>query len=379
MSVFDPKNRSNHLESSAFLDEHGGVTIQRYESVKYPEFDKLTQMQLGYFWRPEEINLSADYSDFKKLNDHERFIIVSALSRAILLDSIASRGPSLTFLPIVSLPEIEAFILAWGFFESIHSRSYTHIIRNVFPNPSKTFDEILDIKEIVDCSLDVTKYYNELEKLTNIYKLFGEGIHTINDEKINVNLYELKKSLYMTIMSMNILEGIRFFSAFVLLFLFTESKKILEGNAKIIQFICRDEHVHLAGTQTLLKILPKEDEDFAKIALEMKDECAELFRQATEQEKVWSDYIFSKGSVIGLNHILLCEYLEWLCNKRMTAVKLNPIYNTKKGRENPLPWTQRWISSSEVQIANQETENNQYLIGELKNDLKEDTFNGMEL
>jgi len=380
MSVLNIKEK-DHLKRKAFFD--GGVGIQRYENVKYRIFDKLTEKQLGFFWQPQEINLIKDAKDFKDLTNHERHIFTSNLKRQILLDSVQGRSPNLAFLPCVSLPELETWIETWSFVETVHSRSYTHLIRNVYSNPSEVFDKILGIKEISACADDIAKHYNELIRSVNWYNLLGKGHYSVvckseNREKIEVviNLYDLKKKLWLTIMSVNILEGIRFYVSFACSWAFAELKK-MEGNAKIIKFIARDENVHLASTQQLIKLLPKDDKDFIKIAKETKAECIQMFQDAVEQEKVWADYLFKDGSMIGLNARLLKDYIEWIANKRMLAIGLQSSF--KVPAANPLPWTQKWISGSEVQPAPQEVEISSYIIGGTKQDVEEDTFSGLSL
>lgn len=374
-SVFDASNRANHVEALAFLDPNGGVTTQRFDVMKYRQFDKLTEKQLGFFWQPQEVDILRDAKDFKDLTDHERHIFTSNLKRQILLDSVQGRSPNVAFLPIVSLPELEAWITTWAFSESIHSRSYTHIIRNVYPNPSEVFDEMMDISEIVDCAKDISEHYDNLINLSMYYQLLGEGTHTINGETVNVSLYDLKKALWMSIMSVNILEGVRFYVSFACSWAFAEVKK-MEGNAKIIKLICRDENLHLASTQALLKILPQDDPDYVRIAEETKEDCLKLFRDAVDQEKAWAKYLFKDGSMIGLNYELLEQYVEWIANKRLAAAGLPTIYKTGA---NPLPWTQKWIAGAEVQVAPQEVELSSYTIGQTKQDVDSDTFKGFSL
>ena len=375
MSVFNSESKKNHIESKAFLDENGGVDIQRYDMLKYKQFDKLTDKQLGFFWRPEEVDILRDAKDFKELTSHEQHIFTSNLKRQILLDSVQGRSPNLAFLPLVSIPELETWIETWAFSETIHSRSYTHIIRNVYANPSKVFDEMMDIPEIVDCADDISKNYDDLIDLSLKFQLLGEGKHTINGKKVEVDLYELKKKLWLAINSVNILEGIRFYVSFACSWAFAELKK-MEGNAKIIKFICRDENVHLASTQALLKVLPKDDPAFAKIAEETKEQCTQMFVDAVEQEKAWADYLFKDGSMIGLNAQLLKDYVEWTAHRRMLSVGLDSPY---KGGSNPLPWTQNWISGAEVQVAPQETEISSYVVGGTKQDVGDETFKGFSL
>ena len=375
MSVLNANQRNRHLESLMFLDPNGGVDIQRYDTLKYKQFDKLTDKQLGFFWRPEEVDVLRDAADFKQLTEHEKHIFTSNLKRQILLDSVQGRAPADSFNPLVSLPELENWVTTWTFNETIHSRSYTHIIRNVYSDPSLIFDEMMDIQEIVDCASDISKHYDDLIEMGQWYNLLGEGTHTVNGKKITVDLYELKKLLYKAMVSVNILEGVRFYVSFACSWAFAELKK-MEGNAKIIKLICRDENVHLGSTQTLLKLMPKDDPDFAKIAEECKDEMVQLFVDAVDQEKAWADYLFKDGSMIGLNAQLLHDYVEWTANKRMTAVGLPSPY---KGGSNPLPWTQKWIAGAEVQVAPQETEISSYVIGGTKQDVNGSTFAGMKL
>ena len=375
MGVFDVDNRVDHTKVTAFLDPSGGPTIQRYDNLKYKQFDGLTDKQLGFFWRPEEIDIYKDASDFKSLTEHEQHIFTSNLKRQILLDSVQGRAPAESFGSIVSLPELENWIITWTFSETIHSRSYTHIIRNVYTNPSKVFDELMDVKEIVDCADSISGYYDELIESSMYYNLLGAGTHTVNGNKVEVDMYELKKKLWLALMSVNILEGVRFYVSFACSWAFAELKK-MEGNAKIIKLIARDENLHLASTQALLKVLKTDDKDFVKIAKETEEECIQMFVDAVDQEKQWAQYLFKDGSMIGLNTELLGQYIEWICTRRMTNVNLKSPYNQKA---NPLPWTQKWISGADVQVAPQETEITSYVQGGTKQDVSADTFKGFSL
>ena len=374
MSVLNTKNK-NHLTSMAFMDKNGGVGIQRYDTVKYRQFEKLTDKQLGFFWRPEEVDVLRDAKDFKDLTPYEQHIFTSNLKRQIVLDSVQGRSPNLALLPLATLPEIETWIETWAFNETIHSRSYTHIIRNVYSDPSKVFDELLDIKEIVSCGKDISKYYDDLIEYQQWYSLLGAGTHTVNGKEITITKYELKKKLWLCINSVNVLEGIRFYVSFACSWAFAELKK-MEGNAKIIKLICRDENVHLASSQHMIKMLPKDDKDYVKIKAECEQEVTDMFVSAIEQEKSWAKYLFKDGSMIGLNEELLCHYIEWIGNKRMSSLSLKSPY---KGGTNPLPWTQKWIAGGDVQVAPQETEISSYTIGAVKQDVDEDTFKGISL
>lgn len=377
MSVFNTTSTKNHLERTVFFDEP--VDIARYDKVKYPAFEKLTDKQLSFFWRPSEIELSKDSKDFKALTDNEKHIFTSNLKRQILLDSVQGRAPSLAFLPICSLPEVETWIQTWAFSETIHSRSYTHIIRNVYPDPSRVFDEMLEVQEIVDCAGSISKYYDELI-YWNTLKLvwdnmswFGRFINWIGGGHKFYDAYEHKRALWLCLNAVNALEGVRFYVSFACSWAFAEVKK-MEGNAKIIKLIARDENVHLASTQQLLKILPKEDADFARIQEETKDACVHLFSEVVEQEKIWARYLFKDGSILGLNESLLNDYVDHIAAKRMHAIGL-----PSKTSPNPLPWTSRWIAGSDVQVAPQQTEITSYLVGEVKQDIDENSFKGFSL
>lgn len=375
-SVYNSKSTKDHTQSKMFLDPDGGVTMQRYDVLKYRQFDKITEKQLGFFWRPEEVDIVRDAKDFKDLTEHEQHIFTSNLKRQILLDSVQGRSPNLAFLPIVGIPELETWIETWAFSETIHSRSYTHIIRNIYSDPSKVFDEMSLMTEIVSCADTISKNYDKLIEMTSWYNLLGEGTHTVNGKKIVVDLYELKKQLWLCLMSVNILEGVRFYVSFACSWAFAELKK-MEGNAKIIKLIARDENVHLASTQQMLKLLPQDDNDFEKIAAECEGQALEMFMEAVRQEKDWAEYLFKDGSMIGLNAELLKQYVEWIAAKRMRSVGLSVPYATSAS--NPLPWTQKWISGGEVQVAPQETEITSYVIGGTKQDVDQDTFKGFSL
>jgi len=353
------KNNKSHLIKDMFLDE--GVDIARYDHVRYPTIDKITEKQLGFFWRPEEVDVSKDKKDFNSLTEHEQHIFTSNLKRQIMLDSVQGRAPNIAFLPISSLPEIETWIETWSFFETIHSRSYTHIIRNIYPNPSVVFDGLLDIKEILECGNDIAKYYDILIDYNNNGK---------------DNLYDHKKALWMCLQAANALEGIRFYVSFACAWAFAELKK-MEGNAKIIKFIARDENVHLASTTFILKTLVKDNKDFAKIAKETEKESTQLYLDVIRQEKEWAEYLFKDGSMIGLNEKLLADYVDWIGAKRMRAIGLTCPYTA--GRINPLPWTEKWISGRDVQPAPQETEISSYIVGGVKQDVDQEQLSKLSL
>src|SRR6056300_1771358 len=341
---------------------------QRYDTFKFPVFDKLNQTMLGYFWRPEEVSLQNDRADFANFRPEQKHIFTSNLKYQTLLDSVQGRGPCLAFLPHVSLPELEGCIVTWDFFETIHSRSYTHIMKNVYADPSEVFDTILDDEKILARAQSVTKYYDEFNEAADAYFLRKEG-----------NLRDVKKKLYLAMQTVNILEGLRFYVSFACTFAFGELK-LMEGSAKIISLIARDEATHLNLSTHILKHWAKgdDDPDFVKIAKECEEEMYDMWRECVEEEKRWADYLFKDGSIIGLNENLLHAYVEFIANKRLKALGLKTIYD-RPLNTNPLPWTQHWLSSAGLQVAPQETEVESYIVGGVKQDISKETFKDFKL
>jgi len=341
------------------------VNVARFDQQKFEMFEKLTEKQLSFFWRPEEIDVSKDKIDFEKLRPNEKHIFISNLQYQILLDSVQGRSPNIAFLPIVSLPELENWIETWSFSETIHSRSYTHIIRAIMNEPGVVFDEIMKTDEIIQRATSVSEYYDELIRYSQAYLLHGEGKYEFNNEKLDVSLYGLKRLLYLTIISVNILEAIRFYVSFACSFAFAE-RKVMEGNAKIIKLIARDEALHLTGTQHMINLMRdgKDDPDMKKIAKECESEVIQMFKDGAKQEKEWAEYLFRDGSMIGLNAEILKQYLEYITNVRMSALNMKPIF---KQNTNPLPWLNHWLDSDNVQVAPQETEITSYLVSAIDN------------
>lgn len=335
MSVFNTTH-NDQLKEPMFLGQE--VNVARYDQQKFEIFEKLTEKQLGFFWRPEEVDVSQDRIDFAKLPENEKHIFISNLKYQTLLDSIQGRSPNLALLPITSLPELENWIETWSFSETIHSRSYTHIIRNVFTDPSIIFDDIVENVEIRKRAVAVSKYYDDVIQLI-----------ARREAGLEVDMYEMKKKLYLCLMAINVLEAIRFYVSFACSFAFAE-RELMEGNAKIIKLIARDEALHMSGTQHMINLLRNGMDDFSflQIAEECKDECIQIFKDAVQQEKDWADYLFKDGGMIGLNKEILCQYVEYLTNIRMNAVGLPAIYDVKT---NPIPWINAWLSSDNVQVA----------------------------
>ena len=354
------------------------VNVARYDQQKFEVFEKLIEKQLSFFWRPEEVDVSQDRIDYANLPEHEKHIFISNLKYQTLLDSIQGRSPNVALLPIVSLPELETWIETWSFSETIHSRSYTHIIRNIVNDPSLVFDDIVTNEHILERARDISKYYDGLIRSVALYQLFGEGTHTLNGKTEVVSLRELKKKLYLCLMSVNILEAIRFYVSFACSFAFAE-RKLMEGNAKIIKLIARDEALHLVSTQHMLNIMRngQDDPEMVGIAKELEQECFEMFRDSAEQEKEWAGYLFKDGSMIGLNRDILCKYVEYITNSRMAAVGLKPAF--EGANQNPIPWINAWLSSDNVQVAPQEVEISSYLIGQIDSEINPDDLSGFEL
>ena len=376
MTVFN-KGKIDSKKQPMFFGAPLG--IQRYDSYKYPVFDKLTQTQLGYFWRPEEVSLQKDRSDYQSLRPEQKHIFTSNLKYQILLDSVQGRGPGMAFIPYCSLPELEACMEVWGFMEMIHSRSYTYIIKNVYSDPSEIFDTILDDRMILSRAESVTEAYNDFINEAQMYGSSNMWQHNLDGvPSAQYTLYELKRKLYRAVMNVNILEGIRFYVSFACSFAFGELK-LMEGSAKIISLISRDENQHLVLTQNIInKWSQGDDPDMVKIAKEEEEWVKETFQKAVTEEKVWAEYLFKDGSMIGLNAKLLTQYVEWIANRRMKAIGIKPMFDIP-AKNNPLPWTEHWISSKGLQVAPQETEVESYIVGGIKQDVKKDTFAGFQL
>ena len=341
---------------------------QRFDQQKYPVFEKLNQQQLGFFWRPEEVSLQKDRNDYNLLSDEQKHIFTSNLKYQTLLDSVQGRGPCLAFLPFCSLPELESMLVAWDFSETIHSRSYTYIMKNVYSNPTEILDTIVKTPQIMKRAETVTEAYDKFIEYSHKYHLMGEG-----ERK------ELKKLLYLTLVNVNILEGIRFYVSFACSFAFGELK-LMEGSAKIISLIARDENLHLAVSQNIINNYRKHenDKEMLQIIKETEQEVYDMYDTAVQQEKEWAQFLFKDGSMIGLNDKLLNQYVEYMANKRMVAIGLKPQYDQPR-TNNPLPWTTHWLNSRGLQNAPQETEIESYIVGGIKQDVDTDSFKGFQL
>ena len=376
MTVFNTAKVDNTKQKMFFGPPLG---VQRYDKFKYPVFDKLTQQQLGYFWRPEEVSLQKDRADYQTLNAAQKHIFTSNLKYQILLDSVQGRGPGMAFMPYCSLPELEGAMNIWQTMEMVHSRSYTYIIKNVYADPSEVFDTILDDEKILSRAQSVTRSYDEFLQAATDWGAGNQWQHELEGTPAaKETLYELKRKLYRAVANVYILEGIRFYVSFACSFAFGELK-LLEGSAKIIGLIARDESQHMTITQNIInKWREGDDPDMVQIAKEEEDNIYQMFRDCVEEEKLWAEYLFKDGSIIGLNDKLLAKYVEWTANRRLKSIGLKAIFDTPI-TNNPLPWTEHWLSSKGMQVAPQETEVESYLIGSIKQDVKKDTFAGFQL
>lgn len=338
------RNIISHRDQPLFLGED--LSLQRYDNPKHKVFLDLFNKQLEFFWRPEEISIAKDRNDFQALQEHEKFIFTSNLKFQTMLDSVISRGAN-TLLEYVSNPELEACINVWQMFETIHSYAYTYIIQNVYPNPSEILDSILEDQEILKRAETVTRDYDLL-------KVCGDDV---------------KRQIYLTLVSINILEAVRFYVSFVCAFAFGENKTMI-GNADIIKLIKRDEGTHLQITQSILNILRSDpSEGFQDTIKECEVFAVQMFAEAAEEEKAWANYLFSKGSLRGLNANILHGYIEWLCNNRMKNIGLPELFPGAKN--NIRGWIDNWFGSENqfVQVAPQESEIISYKISASTNDL----------
>jgi len=340
--------------------------VQRFDQQKYPIFEKLNQQQLGFFWRPEEVSLQKDRNDYHLLSEEQKHIFTANLKYQTLLDSVQGRGPCLAFLPYCSLPELESLLVAWDFMETIHSRSYTYIMKNVYPNPTAVLDTIVQTPEIMARAETVTDAYDKF--IDYAQKHYNQ-----------VDRKELKKLLYLNLINVNILEGIRFYVSFACSFAFGELK-LMEGSAKIISLIARDENLHLAITQNIINNYrnKENDKEMLQIMKECEQEVYDMYDEAVQQEKDWAEYLFKDGSMIGLNATLLNQYVEFMANRRMRSIGLTPPYE-QSVRNNPLPWTEHWLNSRGLQNAPQETEIESYVVGSIKQDVESTSFKGFQL
>lgn len=384
-SVFD-RTPNDATREQMFLGQ--SVNVQRYDQSKYQIFNDLTEKQKSFFWRPEEVDVSLDRMDFANLPEHEKHIFLSNLKYQTLLDSVQGRAPAIAFLPVISIPELEHWTMWWTSIELLHSFSYTHIIRNITNDPSEVFDDIVVNDAILKRASEISKYYDDLIMYGQYYNLFGEGTFEVSKQAKDYKMYfnhrveiskkELMKKLYLCMFSVNALEAIRFYVSFACSFAFAE-RKLMEGNAKIIKFISRDESLHLTVTQHIINILKtgQEGELWKEVTEECEAETYEIFKTVVDQEKEWCKYLFKDGSMIGLNEVILNQYLEYVANMRMKAIGMEPFFPEVK--HNPIPWINAWLTSDNVQVAPQEVEISSYLTSQVDSNVSKDDLDGIEL
>jgi len=366
---------NNALLEPMFLGN--SVNVSRYDQQRYMAFEKLIEKQLSFFWRPEEVDVSKDRADWQGLTDSEKHIFISNLKYQTLLDSMAARSVNAVLLPLVSLPEVETWVETWAFSETIHSRSYTHILRNLFTEPGEVFDDIVVNPAILKRATSIAKYFDDVIITTQLLQSQGEGSYEVDGKTIEVSTRKLKERLYLAVCSVNALEAIRFYVSFACSFAFAE-RELLEGNAKIIKLIARDEALHLTGTQHILNLWKdgKDDPEMKEVSEDMREAGLQIFLDVVEQEKEWAQYLFKDGSMIGLNAEILNQYIEYISNSRLAALGFDAPFDIKS---NPLPWMNAYLVSDNVQVAPQETEISSYLVGQVDSAVEADDFDDFDL
>jgi ribonucleoside-diphosphate reductase beta chain len=347
---YNIKKQTNYLKRRMFLDPEGPVTVQRFEEVKYPRIQKFEEVARGFFWVPEEISLTKDKIDHKEASDAVKHIFTSNLLRQTALDSIQGRAPAQVFGPVISVPELEALVNNWSFFEAnIHSKSYSHIIRNVYSVPKEEFNKIHDTTEIVSMAANIGRYYDALHQL-NCKKELGQA----------VPVYEHKRAIWLALHASYALEALRFMVSFATSLAMVENK-IYVGNGNIISLILQDELLHTEWTAWIINNVTKDDEDFVKLEKECADEVYSLYLEVINEEKSWADYLFSKGVVIGLNPSILKDFVDFTAYTRLKDIGIK--YLEDYPRSNPIPWFSKHVNINKKQTALQENESTNYVIG----------------
>lgn len=356
---YDLSKQTNYLKRKMFLDPEGPVTVQRFEEVKYPKLSKFEEIARGFFWVPEEISLTKDKMDHKDATEAIKHIFTSNLLRQTALDSIQGRAPSQVFGPVCSIPELEALTLTWGFFEtSIHSKSYSHIIRNIYGVPKDEFNKIHDTTEIASMAANIGRYYEDLHIL-NCRKELGE----------TVSLREHKRAIWMALHASYALEALRFMVSFATSLAMVENR-IYIGNGNIISLILQDELLHTEWTAWLINNVIKDDPDFIEIAEECKDEVYALYLDVIREEKEWADYLFKKGVVIGLNAQILKDFVDYTAFTKLKEIGIKYLEDHPKS--SPIPWFNKHLQLNKKQAALQETESTSYVIGVMSDSVNYD-------
>lgn len=381
MSVFN-REHVDIMNEPMFLGS--GLGIARYDIQRHQVFEELIEKQLSFFWRPEEISLATDRIQYLNMGDVEKRFFTENLKYQTLLDSIQGRAPARVFGPIVSDPTLDTWLQTWTFSETIHSRSYTHIMRNCFIDPASEFDQIIDNPAIMKRAESIGQYYDDVLVKIREYEDAKESFSRSSENEFDLDAYSdsisyveetkrnLMDSLYLCMHCVNALEAIRFYVSFACTFSFAE-RGLLEGNAKIMKFIARDEQLHLKGTQYIIRQWQTgaDGDEWKQIAEELEDEATKIFLDVVEQEKEWVDHLFAMGAIPGLSPEILKTYVEYLADSRMRAAGLKSPFSV---RRHPLPWMRKWLNSDEVQNAAQEVEI-MYLVSQVNTDLTDDDYN----
>jgi ribonucleoside-diphosphate reductase beta chain len=358
---YNLSTKTDYLSRKMFLDPEGPVTVQRFEEVKYPKIVNFETTARGFYWVPEEISLTKDSNDFKDASDAVKHIFTSNLLRQTALDSLQGRGPAQVFTPVVSLPEVEALMFNWSFFETnIHSRSYSHIIRNIYNVPKTVFNTIHDTKEIVDMASSVGTYYDALHKI-NCRKELGEVI----SEKEHI------KAIWLALHASYALEAFRFMVSFATSLAMVENR-IFMGNGNIISLILQDELLHKGWTAYLINQVIKDDSRFSDIKGECEAEVYALYADVIREEKTWADYLFSKGPVIGLNAAILKDFVDYTAVGALKEIGIK--YQASAPKTTPIPWFNKHVTTSNKQVALQESESTSYVIGVMSSDINYDAL-----
>jgi ribonucleoside-diphosphate reductase beta chain len=351
--------KTDYLNRKMFLDPAGPVTIQRFEEVKYSKIAKFEETARGFFWQPEEISLTKDANDFKDASDAVKHIFTSNLLRQTALDSLQGRAPSQVFMPVVSLPELEALIYNWTFFETnIHSKSYSHIIRNIYNVPKEVFNTIHDTQEIIDMASSVGKYYEDLHRI-NCAKALGQPVEEI----------EHVRAIWMALHASYALEAFRFMVSFATSLAMVENK-IFIGNGNIISLILQDELLHKGWTAYIINQVIKDDQRFADIKGQCEGEVYALYADVIREEKAWADYLFNKGPVIGLNANVLKDFVDYTAVGALKEIGIK--YQGNSPKSTPIPWFTKHVDTSKKQSALQETESTNYVLGVMSEQLDYD-------
>ncbi|UJP30143.1 ribonucleotide reductase of class Ia (aerobic), beta subunit [Klebsiella phage Kpn6N] len=356
-----------------------GLGIARYDIQRHRQFEELTEKQLGFFWRPEEVNVMMDRGQFEKLPEHQRNIFTDNLKYQSLLDSIQGRAPTAVFAPLISDPSLDTWFQTWTFSETIHSRSYTHIMRNLYVDPAKIFDEIVLDEAIMKRAESIGVYYDAVTEAHHKWLNAQERCFNPDNIEIKQAKHYLMKAMYLCLHVINALEAIRFYVSFACTFNFHKNMEIMEGNAKIMKFIARDEQLHLKGTQYILRQLQTgtDGEEWVEIAKECEQEAIEIFMEVNRQEKDWAIHLFRNGGLPGLNVKILHDFIDYLTVSRMRSCGL-PCPITDAPTRHPIPWIREYLNSDAVQSAPQEVEISSYLVAQIDNDVTDDVLIGFK-